>query len=78
MAGFRREELHFAGARDPLAGVLDDPAGIRENLVQEAWRFIEDTENVKFSLMQATKFMQALLSRLSERKEEYPLLAQVC
>jgi hypothetical protein len=78
LPGFRREVLHFAGPRDPLAGRLNDPDTIRENLVQEAWRFIKDTEDIKFTLMQSPKFMPALLNRLSERKDQYTLLSQVC
>jgi hypothetical protein len=78
LAGFRREVLHFAGVRDPLAGKFDDPETLRENLVQEAWRFIEGTENHKSTLSHAPKYMQALVNWLSGRKDQYILLSQVC
>jgi hypothetical protein len=78
LAGFRREVLYFAGPRDPLADRLNNPETIRETLVQEAWRFIADTENLKFTLMQAPKLIPALLNRLSENKDQYPSLSQLC
>jgi hypothetical protein len=75
--GFRREFLHFAGALDPLADSLPDAAEVREGLIQEAWRWIHETEQIKLRLYNSTTFFTDLLDKLGDERRSYPLLSSL-
>jgi hypothetical protein len=77
IGGFRRECLHFAGAEDLLVGGLADSHGIREAFIQEAWRWIADTESVKPKLFASSAYMTDLLEKLHREKRHYPMLSSL-
>lgn len=75
--GFKREFLHFLGGRDALARDLPDASLRREAFVQEAWRWIEETERFKLKLLKSTTYMQSLLEKLGGEAQKYPLLSSL-
>jgi hypothetical protein len=75
--GFRRDFLHFAGARDPFAVVLPDAEEIREELIQEAWKWISETERIKLSFSNSATFFVGLLDKLGQERRRYPMLSSL-
>jgi hypothetical protein len=75
--GFRREFLHFGGPVDLLACEVPGIAAQREALVQEAWRWIESTEPLKFLLTDSPAYMRDLLKHLERERSEFPLLSDL-
>jgi hypothetical protein len=78
IGGFRRECLHFAGGEDTLAVGLDDSPRIREAFIQEAWKWISDTEAIKLRLYPSATYMADLLGKLQSGKARYPMLSSLC
>lgn len=74
--GFRRDVLHFSGPRDP-DGNFEDNALLREQLILEAWSFIQETENLKDHFSSSTTYMDDLLNCLRQQKKKYPCLSCV-
>lgn len=77
LAGFRREFLHFGGPDDLLAREVPGIADQREALVQEAWRWIESTEPLKFILTNSSAYMRDLLKHLEKERSKFPLLSDL-
>jgi hypothetical protein len=75
--GFKREFLHFLGSRDVLARNLPDASRLRESFVEEAWRWIDETERFKPRLFKSLTYMQSLLEKLESERQKYPLLASL-
>jgi len=75
--GFRRKFLYFAGERDPVAAALPDAEVIREELIQEAWRWISETERIKLSFSNSATFFECLLDKLGQEKPRYPMLSSL-
>lgn len=74
LAGFRREFLHFGGPNDlQVPGI----AAQREALIQEAWRWIQATEPLKFSLINSRAYMRDLLRYLEKQRLQFPLLSDL-
>jgi hypothetical protein len=77
LAGFRREFLHFGGPDDLLAREVPGIAEQREALIQEAWRWIQSTEPLKFFLADSPAYMRDLLKHLEKQRLTFPLLAEL-
>jgi hypothetical protein len=75
--GFKREFLHFLGSRDVLARDLPDASRLREMFIQEAWRWINETERFKLRLFKSLNYMQSLLETLEGERQQYPLLSSL-
>lgn len=75
--GFKREFLRFLGSRDVLARDLPDARRLRETFVQEAWRWINETERFKLRLFKSPNYMQSLLETLEGERQQYPLLSSL-
>lgn len=71
-AGFRERILNFLGPKD-APGVRNEL--VRSQLIEEAWRFIQITENLKGKLSDCTDFMQAMLQKLVDHKMQLPFMA---
>jgi hypothetical protein len=76
-AGFRREFLHFGGPDDFLAREVPGIAEQREALIQEAWRWIQSTEPLKFFLTDSPAYMRDLLRHLEKQRLKFPLLSDL-
>ncbi len=77
LGGFRREFLHFAGPRDPALGALPDAATVREELIQEAWLWIQETERIKLRFYNSSTYFEDLLGWLAQNKGSYPKLSSL-
>lgn len=77
LAGFRREFLHFGGPDDILAQDVPGIAKQREALIQEAWRWIQSTEPLKFFLTDSPAYMRDLLKHLERQRLKFPLLSDL-
>lgn len=77
LAGFRREFLHFGSPNDLLGREVPGIAVQREALIQEAWRWIQATEALKFSLTNARAYMRDLLKHLETQRLKFPLLSDL-
>jgi hypothetical protein len=77
LAGFRREFLHFGGPNDLLGHEVPDIAAQREALIQEAWRWIQATEALKFSLLNSRAYMRDLLKHLEKQRLKFPFLSDL-
>lgn len=77
LAGFRREFLHFAGPHDPALAALPDAARVREELIQEAWRWIQETERIKLRFYNSATFLEDLLDWLARERASYPMLSSL-
>jgi hypothetical protein len=77
IAGFKQEFLHFLGSRDVLGRDLPDASRLREAFVQEAWRWISETEHFKLRLFKSLTYMQSLLEKLEAERQKYPLLSSL-
>lgn len=75
--GFRRGVLRFGNDRDDAKSYLQTPEDIREQLINEAWNWISLTEARKIGLAESTKYMEDLLSLLSENNNDFPLLSSI-
>lgn len=75
LAGFRREFLHFGGPDDLLGREVSVIAAQREALIQEAWRWIQSTEPLKFFLTDSPVYMRDLLKHLERQRLNFPLLS---
>jgi hypothetical protein len=75
IGSFRREFLHFCGANDQLASRIPDAVKVREDLIQESWRWITETESLKSNLFLSPTYLTHLLDRLDARR--FPLLASL-
>jgi hypothetical protein len=75
LAGFRREFLHFGGPDDLLGREVPVIAEQREALIQEAWRWIQSTEPLKFFLTDSPVYMRDLLKHLARQRLKFPLLS---
>lgn len=73
--GFRRDRLHFLGGGDARAAGIADAGDLREEFILEAWRWIQATEQVKLRWHKETRYMQRLLEKLEQEKENYPRLS---
>ncbi len=74
---FERHHLRFAGKRDDWAGPIPDRKALRDNLIQEAWDFILQTEELKSGLVNSTRYLEELLTYLAERKAQFRLLCTI-
>lgn len=77
LAGFRREFLHFGGPDDLLGREVPVIAAQREALIQEAWRWIQSTEPLKFFLNDSPVYMRDLLKHLERQRLNFPLLSEL-
>jgi hypothetical protein len=77
LSGFRREFLHFGGARDEATRAVPGMAEIREAFVQEAWRWIKDTETLKAFIAESPAYLTDLMTKLRRDSRKYPLLAEM-
>jgi hypothetical protein len=77
LAGFRREFLHFGGPNDVLAREVPGITEQREALIQEAWRWIQATEPLKFFLADSPAYMRDLLKHLEQQRSKFPLLSDL-
>ena len=77
LTGFRREFLHFGGPGDVLARDVPGIAEQREALIQEAWRWIQSTEPLKFFLTDSPAYMRDLLKHLEMQRLKFPLLSDL-
>ena len=77
LAGFRREFLHFGGPDDSPALEVPGIAEQRETLVQEAWRWIQSTEPLKFVLTNSPAYMRDLLKHLERERSQFRLLSDL-
>ena len=73
--GFRQRVLRFAGERDPLSAQLDDPDGLRQTLISEAWNWISATEEIKHQFSGSSKYLDDLLNYLMQNADRYPFLS---
>lgn len=75
--GFRRNRLHFAGTHDRLGLGLTASDGIREEFIQEAWRWITSTEVLKRKLKHSETYMDDLLGSMADARRSYPMLSRL-
>jgi hypothetical protein len=75
LRGFRQGCLHFAGPGDSLAVVIPDADRIRKQLIHEAWKWIQETEDLKKKLFSSSIYMYDLLETLNHKKHKYPMLS---
>jgi len=77
LPAFRRSKLLFLRDDDPYCSRAEAKEDLRETLVQEAWRWIQATEAIKPGLFKVENYMERLLEFLGEKKNSFPLLAQL-
>ncbi|MGD9899642.1 MAG: hypothetical protein AB7T22_11020 [Calditrichaceae bacterium] len=70
--GFRESALRFLGNRD-VKSVYNRE--IRDVLIEEAWQFIQKTEDLKSGLRESEDYMNDVLNTLRAESEKWPLLA---
>jgi len=75
---FRRDALRFSVDGAQLSGEKVSSDKLREDLIQEAWRFIEGTEAQKVQFFNSPVYMDKLMAWLSERKSQFNILSRVC
>lgn len=71
-SGFRERGLRFLGERDEPS--VCDPQ-VRTTLIEEAWTFIQVTENRKGELVNSQRYMADLLEILAGMHQPCPMLA---
>ena len=77
LAGFRREFLHFGGPADLLLRAVPGIGSQREAFIQEAWRWIQSTEALKFCFINSPAYMRDLLKHLAKQRLKFPLLSDL-
>ena len=77
LAGFRREFLHFGGPADLLLRAVPGIGSQRDAFIQEAWRWIQSTEALKFCFINSPAYMRDLLKHLAKQRLKFPLLSDL-
>jgi hypothetical protein len=75
--GFQQDNLRFAGKRDPQAALFEKAAVLRARLIQEAWQWIQATEEIKYGLSASKTYLEDVLKVLKTGQKRYPLLASI-
>jgi len=74
ISGFQRRYLNFASDRDPYFALFTDPITTREKLINESWKFIYKTENIKSGLVNSKHYLEDVTSILKNHLLELSFL----
>jgi len=75
--GFRQKMFRFAGDRDPLMNLFEDPSALRKQFIQQAWELIQITEEIKPQLVNSKQYLMDVLGILERNLSLCSLFSNV-
>ncbi len=72
--GFRKSALRFLSRE--RTGDPERISAIRDTLIEEAWHFIQVTEDLKFTIFESADYMNDVADVMRRDRSQYPLLTE--